>query len=400
MTGVGGAKGLEMPRQFAGAEERLFEAACAHAGRRADDALDGTEGLSVLLRALDHAPKLSAIGRAFTWQVLINTMTARIFALTGWRQRPDCLKKEIRDPVVITGIPRSGTTALHKVLSLDPQFQGVEHWFTEYPKPRPPRDTWPDDPDYQAVVKTLTSKQELSPGMRAKHFEMAEEVDECLLVLKQSFVTNFFGETVQNSEYDEWWREQDEGKVSYPWYADVLRLISADDDRRWLLKNPGHMWAMDALFACFPDARVIHTHRRPDTAVPSLCSIVYDVRLLAEGENADRHALGRRDVKVWAESVRRMLKARQKRPDAFIDMWHEDFNQDPIGVIRDLYKQLGLTLSAEVEATMRRGYADRPERKYGEHKYTLEMFGLTTKDIEDEFGNYVAQFELDRPRRT
>jgi hypothetical protein len=175
-------------------------------------------------------------------------------------------------------------------------------------------------------------------------------------------------------------------------------LIGADDDRRWLLKNPGHMWSMDALFACFPDARVIQTHRRPDQALPSLCSLVADMRKIAEGNNADLHALGKRDLQVWGESMKHMLVARDKRPSSFLDVWHDDFHADPIGVIRGVYTRLGLTLDPDVEANMRTRIAEAQASKHGEHTYSLEMFGLTPASIESMFGGYIARFQLNVPR--
>jgi hypothetical protein len=387
------------PRQFAGSEELLYKAGSARAGRKFDGALAHCEGLEVLLSALDHSPALSPAGRDFTWDVLINSTAARIWAMNGWIERPDCLRKKIEDPIVIIGMPRTGTTALHKVLALDPQFQGLEHWLIEYPKPRPPRESWPEDPTYQAVVRTLTAKLEAGPGLKMKHFEVAEEVDECILLLRHTFVSNFWGECVDLPEYDEWWMAQDEGKVAYPWHADILRLISADDDRTWLLKNPGHTWSIEALFANFPRARVIQTHRRMDRAFSSICSLVIEMRKLSAGPNADPNALGRRDLKVWGESLKRTMAFRDKHPEGFIDIWHDDINADPIGVIRSLYRQLGLTLTAEVEKSMLAGIAARPERHHGAHHHTLEMFGVTPRDVEKAFGEYTARYKLDEPRR-
>jgi hypothetical protein len=387
------------PRRFSGAEEALYEAGCERAGLRFDGILDGVEGVGILLRALDRSPALSPAGRDFTWRVLASTVSARIWAKTGWKARPECLRKKISNPIVITGLPRSGTTALHKLLSIDPQFQGIEHWLTDFPSPRPPRERWAEDRRYQEIVQTLTVKQDLQPGLKTKHLEVAEEVDECLLVLKQSFVTNFFGECVQVPDYDAWWQAQDEGIAAYPWFADVLKLIGPEDNRRWLLKNPGHMWSMEALFECFPDARVIHTHRRPNEALPSMHSLVMDMRRLAEGNNADAHALSRRDLRVWSESIRRMLLARDKRPESFLDVWHDDFNADPLGVVRGLYSRLGVVLSVDVEENMRARIAAAPERKHGGHNYSLEMFGLTPAAIEAEFGDYISRFQLDLPRR-
>jgi hypothetical protein len=380
------------PRRFKGAEEALYKAGCARAGLTFDGALDGCEGLQVLLAALDHSPALTPAGRDFTWDVLINSTAARIWAMNGWKQRPECLRKTITNPIVITGMPRTGTTALHKVLALDPQFQGLEHWLIEYPKPRPPRDTWADDLSYRTVVGTLTAKQEQQPGLRTKHFEMAEEVDECILMLRHTFISNFYGECVDLPDYDAWWMAQDEGKVAYPWYANILKLIGADDDRRWLLKNPGHTWSLGALFASFPNARVIQTHRRPDRAFSSLCSLLIEMRKLSGGPDADPYSLAKRDIKVWGESLNRAMAFREKHPEGFIDIWHDDFNADPIGVIRDLYRKLELTLTPEAEAAITAGLAARPERQHGEHHHTLEMFGTTQADIEKHFGAYMAKY--------
>lgn len=385
---------LTAPHRFAGAEWQLYEAGCIRAGLRFDGVLEGAPGATVLLNALDDSPALCTTGRQFTWEMMASTVGARIWAMTGWKNRPDCLERTIAAPVIVTGMPRSGTTALHKLLSVDPQFQGVEHWLTDFPAPRPPRDKWPDDVRYQAIVRTLTSKQEKQPGLRTKHLEVADEVDECILILKQTFLCNFFGECIQVPEYDEWWLAQNESDIAYPWWADIVRLIGADDERRWLLKNPGHMWCIDGVFGQFPDARVIQTHRRPDLALPSLMSLVLDMRKIAEGPDADRHALGRRDLKVWGGFMQRMMAARDRHPGAFVDMWHDDFNARPIEVVRDLYRQLGLELTPAVEARMRTRIADAPERRHGEHRYDLDMFGLTNRDIEAMFGEYTARFDL------
>jgi hypothetical protein len=162
---------------------------------------------------------------------------------------------------------------------------------------------------------------------------------------------------------------------------------------------PGHTWSIEALFANFSEARVIQTHRRPDKAFSSLCSLVLEMRKLSAGPGADPRALGRRDLTVWSESLRRTMAFRDKHPEGFIDVWHDDLNADPIGVIRDLYRQLGLTLTPEVEALMRLGVSARPERQHGAHHHTLEMFGITPRDIEAAFGAYMARYKFDDFRR-
>ena len=168
----------------------------------------------------------------------MGTLTARLHTEKGWRERPDCRTIPIRRPLVITGIPRTGTTALHKLLSMDPQFQGLEHWLTETPMVRPAKETWASNPAYQASVAGLEAYFKIMPEMRKAHEMVAGEVEECLEVLRQSFLTNRFGAGIYLPSYDDWFFRQDE-RESYRRYADVLRLIGADEpEKRWLLKNP------------------------------------------------------------------------------------------------------------------------------------------------------------------
>jgi hypothetical protein len=191
-------------------------------------------------------------------------------------------------------------------------------------------------------------------------------------------------------DYDVWWRAQDEATTALPWYRDVMKLISAHDDRPWLLKNPGHMWCLEGLFSVYPNARVVHIHRDPVKALPSLCSLVSGSRNVIEGEKVDLLDLGRRDVGVWGEHMRRMLAFRQHTPEPFFDVWHEAFYANPLGEVRAIYDQFGLTLSAKAEAAMRARMAAPPEQAHGEHIYTLDQFGLARRDIEQEFGDYMA----------
>jgi hypothetical protein len=119
-------------------------------------------------------------------------LTARLYAEEGWKRHPECRALAIPKPLIITGVPRTGTTALHKLLSMDPQFQGLEHWLSEAPMVRPPRARWPQLKEYRASVAALESYFQLMPQMRTAHDIVADEVDECLEVLRQNFVTNRF----------------------------------------------------------------------------------------------------------------------------------------------------------------------------------------------------------------
>jgi hypothetical protein len=319
----------------------------------------------------------------------------RLFANKGWREKPGCLKQSVRAPLIITGIPRTGTTALHKLLSMDPQFQGLEMWLTSFPMPRPPRETWESNPLYQATVANLDAFYTALPHFRAIHNMVADEVDECLEVLKQTFVSNRYGSTFCLPAYDRWWLAQNE-LPSYRYHADVLRLVGSNEpEKPWLLKNPGHVWSLDALLEVFPDACVVQTHRDPVKAVPSMCSTLTAASLLGEGKPLEPSVIARRECSLWSEAMRRTIAARS-RHDArrFIDVNHRDFHADPLGTVRRIYDHFGISLSSTAEARMMARITANPESSHGAHHYTLEHYGLTPASVRDTFSEYIEHFDL------
>ena len=125
--------------KFRDAEAVLHEAAIKQTGL--DDFGDSAylDGLRVLLSALDTDLKLTGVYRERVFGSIVGVLIGRLYAAKGWREHPDCLQTAVRRPLIITGIPRTGTTALHKALSMDPQFQGLELWLAQTPMVRPPR---------------------------------------------------------------------------------------------------------------------------------------------------------------------------------------------------------------------------------------------------------------------
>jgi len=290
---------------------------------------------------------------------------------------------------VITGIPRTGTTALHKLLSRDPQFQGLERWLTETPMIRPPRECWESYPAFRATVANLAAFFAAMPEMRKAHDMVADEPDECLEVLRQSFVSNRFGSSAFLPSYDLWFFGQSE-LGSYRRYVDVLRLIgAAEPDRRWLLKNPGHIAQIDALFAVLPDACVIQTHRDPVQAIPSLCSTLYMARRMFEGEATRAEIIGPRECCYWSHALRRTEEVRRSRPQQFFDVQHKDFVADPMGTVTGIYEHFDLELSASARERMGEWIAASPTSRHGEHRYRLEDFGITAAQLREEFGSFI-----------
>lgn len=386
---------MQFPDKLADAEDLLHETASEMAGGLADFG-DQTylTGLRILLRSMDKNISFTEFGRQYAIGDITGALKARLHAEQGFKDHPEVLDKPICKPLIITGVPRTGTTALHKLMSLDPQFQGLEMWLTDAPMTRPPRDTWESNPLFQQTAASLKEYFDSMPGQKAAHDMVAEEVDECLRVMRQDFVSNHWGSSYPVPEYDEWWLAQSEAPA-YRRFVKVLQLIgAADRHRRWLLKNPSHFSQLPLLFEMFPDACMIQTHRHPAKAIPSLCNLLLLMHKTICGENIDPAIDGRRELRLYSDWTKRAMKARESIPAGQqMDVDHRRFHKEPLGVVREIYGKFGLSLSPEIERKMQGWINSDPLGKQG--GYTLEQFGLSEKLINEYFGEYITRYKLD-----
>jgi hypothetical protein len=384
------------PARFAGASDRLHELVAAQTGCDDFGPADYRLGLRVLLESMDYDPCFSPRGRDIAWGSLVSTLSSRAIAVRGMKSVPGLAETPIRRPVIITGLHRTGTTALHKLLSVDPRFQGLQSWLTGAPMPRPPRETWEANPLFQDVMRQLSARFAGSPDLRAAHDMAAEEVDECGGILFHGFTSMVWTVAWSAASYDAWWQTQSE-RPHYAYFRRVLQLIGSNEpDKCWLLKHPPHIANLDLLFETFPDALVIQTHRDPGKAIPSLCSLVMTNHDLMETGRKDHRArlLGQRLTGWAAKALRSAEPVREAHRDRIIDVMHSDFHRDPIGVVRKLYPFIGLELTPEVEAVMQARVAARPEWRHGAHRYDAADYGLTEQEIREQFGGYVDAFDL------
>jgi len=379
---------------FGGKADELMAAASEATGGLTDfgEPQSFMPGLTILLTALDSdGIRFTPRGHAYVYQMLVGNLVARLLTEQGWKENPYCLQQDIGRPLIIIGIPRTGTTALHKLLSVDPQFQGLQRWLTTFPMPRPPRSEWETNRWYQACVAGLDEFFAAVPGLRAAHDLRADDVDECLDVLKQNFCSNFFGSCINIPSYDKWWLRQSEAPAYQRLYR-VLQLIGANSpEKTWLLKNPGHLANVGLLLDIFPDACIVQTHRDPVKAMPSVCSVLTFGRSIIEGDQTRVDDIGERELAYWGKAVEEAEKARMRAPEQFLDIVHGDFHSDPMRVVKNIYNYFGLKLLADVASAMTDRIARNPEGSHGQHDYTLEDYGLTEVAIRQRFDNYIRR---------
>lgn len=389
------------PARFSDALDELHGIVAGEVGARDFGPDDYLPGLKALLLSMDYDPRFSETGRRAAWGTVIGVLRGRAQAVKSMAENPGFDAAPILAPVVITGVPRTGTTALHRLLAVDPRFQGLQSWLLDSPMPRPPREEWPQHPAFQSTVAQLEARYAAAPGKRAAHHIAAEEVHECCMLLRQSFVSNLWSCGWSAASYDAWWQCQSEG-AAYRHYARCVQLIGCHEpDKRWLLKNPGHIENLDLLFAVFPDARVIQTHRDPAKAVPSLVSLLIKLHPVMEEGRAEERArvMMLRETAKWANALRKADKVRLHHPGRVLDVVHADFHARPMVELERIYAFIGMDIPPATRAALTQRIADKPELQHGEHRYAIADFGMTEDEARAPFGDYVSRYNLVEARR-
>lgn len=377
-----------IPKRFAEFEPALHAAATRATGLSDFGHDDYREGLARVLAACEADLPDDEATRAKAFAFILPGLVGRLHSEAGWRRHPECLADPIDRPLVIAGIPRTGTTALHQLLALDPRFQGLESWIIPNPIVRPPRVEWPAHPLYRAAVAAGKALEQAAPRAAALHRIEAGDVDECLALMMQTFVTNQLPSLLDLPTYDDWYLAQDE-LASYRRLADNLRLIGhAEREKTWLLKNPTHFLRTGSLLEVFPDACVILTHRDPVATLVSLSSLLAAYRGDPAPGSLEARRIGPRQLRVYAQATAHTKAVRARRPESFHDVHQEALAKDPIGVVRGVYARFDLELSRETEARMQAWIRAQPQRDavlaHGRRRETPADYGLDPDEVREK----------------
>lgn len=389
------------PERFATALDHLHDIVAERSGGRDFGEADYLPGLKVLLQSMDYDPRFTPRGRRAAWGQVIGALAARVHAIRSMRENPGFDAHPIVSPVVITGVPRTGTTALHRLMAVDPRFQGLQTWLLDAPMPRPPIDTWASYPEFQKSMAVIEARYAAAPQKRAAHHIAAEEVHECCMLLWQSFVSNLWSCGWSAATYDAWWQCQSEAPAYRHYYRCVQLIGSTEPHKRWLLKNPGHIDNLDLLFAVFPDAKVIQTHRDPAKAIPSLVSLLMNLHPIMEEGRAEQraHNMLAREVAKWSNAVRKAEKVRQQHPGKVLDVVHADFHRQPMAVLERIYAFIGMDIPDDVRARLARRIEEKPELARGAHRYDIADYGMTEAEARAPFGDYIRRYDLAKTRK-
>ncbi len=366
--------------------DRLLQDAVDRAGADDFGATDFMEPLRVLLDTYEQEADLTLIGRIAMREDALQSLVTRLQIHADRRQYPELADADIRAPVFIMGLPRSGTTFLHNLLSQDPAFRAPAGWEVMYPSP-PPGQRAGNDPRIRRAQRRMQQLYWLAPEFRVIHPLEALEPQECIAITASAFASDVYPTMCDIPSYQHW---LDHANLvpSYRYHRMFLQQLQAGEHGlRWLLKAPAHLFALDALFEVYPDARIVFTHRDPVQVLPSLSNLT----LVLRSAFSDRHdpaAIGREISGHWAEGIRRaqaVLRAAPDRAAACTEVDYDELVADPLGMVARLYRHFGRELSDAALDRMRRYLRERPKDRFGRHRYSLEQFDLDIGEIRRDY---------------
>ena len=378
------------------AEDELLAAARRATGLDDFGAESFRAGLARLLESLEGEAQLTTLGRGMARATVVGALETRL-RLVDWRKRhPEVAAQEIRRPLFVLGMPRTGTTLLHGLLAQDAAARAPLTWEVATPCPAPESASYESDPRIAAARASERDIEKIAPGFLAIHPSGAQLPQECVSLTAPEFVSMQWEATYAIPAYQRWCESTDHAPV-YRWHRAFLQHLQSRHAReRWVLKTPAHLLTLDALFAEYPDALVVQTHRAPSQVVASLASLECTLRG-ASTDAIDPRAEGEEAAALIERMLRAGMASRAAHPERegqFFDLAYPDLVADPFGSVKRLYERFALPFSGEFESRMRAFLAANASDKHGVHKYTPASFGLDAARLERRYAFYSARHDV------
>ena len=373
--------------------DSLFAAARRRTGLDdfGDWAFEGA--LDQLLKSYATESRLTTLGRITVRELVVSLLENLLYMEQERKSSPAIADEPIASPTFIIGLPRTGTTLLHGLMSEDPANRVPRTWEVMYPS------RFPNSPDGIARAKRLTATRlgwanRLAPQFKKIHPIAPDLPQECIAITAQVFMSIQFHTTHDVSSYADWF-EQGSQALAYAFHRRLLQhLQTRQPGRRWVLKAPGHLFALNALLTEYPDAKIIQTHRDPLRVMASMASHATVLRQ-AFSDYADPHLIATDWSRRWSEALNHFLDVRDRSdPGQFLDIAYDDIEAQPMDAIQRIYAFLGWPRTTEALAAMQSFLDANPKNKHGVHRYSLAEYGLSPKDELIRYANYCARFNI------
>ncbi|MDB5969793.1 MAG: hypothetical protein JWQ90_2243 [Hydrocarboniphaga sp.] len=353
---------------------------------------DFREGLQVLTRSLAQDSQLNTIGRVLLREYLHRTLSNRLLLRRDLLAHPEILDVEVRRPLFIVGLPRTGSTMLQRLLARDPAVRSLQTWEMFHPSPPPEAATYLSDPRIKQTARRLKSLDWMAPDFATAHELVAGEPEECVGLLQATMKTAAYELMARIPSYERWFDQQDLRAAYADYRVQLQHLQWRHPKDHWVLKSPFHIYGLEALLDTFPDAVIVQTHRDPAQVMPSLCSL-FSVMHTLTSDNAPLQELGPNILSRISGVNDRTIELRERIGDArFADVGYRAMVADPLKAIGEIYERFGYGFTPQAQQAMLSWKDANPQHKRGRHQYTLEQFGLTEAAVDRQFARYRERF--------
>jgi hypothetical protein len=359
---------------------------------------DGTSFLEpyrIFVRSVDREARLHPLGRVITRSDCLNWLENRLLLCEARKRSPGIAAERVEKPLVITGLPRTGTSILHELLAQDPASRAPLHWEVRFPCPAPETASYESDPRIARAERQIQLWNQIVPEYATMHELGARIPVECVQLTTHEFVSEELLGRYQAPTYAAYYAKADL-VPAYRFHRAMLQHLQSRCRReRWVLKAPSHFPVLDTLFAVYPDARVVITHRDPLKILPSVASILYSTAYVRSDAVDPRAMLG------WftGETCRHLLDGMTEfraggavDPRQFFDLRYVALVARPIETLASLYDHCGMRLSAQAEARMRAYLTAKPKGKHGVHRYDFSATGFSEDAERERFRAYQERY--------
>ncbi len=379
------------------AEDAVLGGAMRRTGLRDFGPQDFRERLRVLLQSFDEDSTLGPVGRIGAFLDLVRFAENRLRIEDLLRRHPEILEIEIRRPIVIVGLPRSGTTHLLNLIAADQRLRSLPYW--ESLEPVPARGEGPGrdglDPRFVRCRESYVRAYGVLPLLRAMHDMPPEHIHEELELQAPDF-SNYNPEWIAHVPR---WRDHYLAHDQTPHYAYLKKVLQIlqwyRGPERWILKSPQHLEQIGPLMATFPDATIAFTHRDPVSVIASTVTMLaYGSRL--RGTRVDLGAI----ADYWIDRIERLLRACVRDRDLVAvaqshDVLFHEFMADDVGMVERIYQRAGLEMTPQARGELDAFMEQNRRGKFGRVIYDLEAdFGIDPAELRKRFAFYFERFPV------
>ena len=378
-------KGRLIPLGF----NNLISAAIRGTGLKYPNEQVCEEALKVLIGSCNSEAGLSLIGRVAARQHLLELLETRFRLIDYWQQTPEILEQAIRPQVFITGVPKSGSTFLHRLLAHDLNNRVPRMWEVMFPLPAPMNLTFASDPRIKKTDNRLQWLRWTHPALVKAHPVGAFIPHECGAILGYSFESNVFLDMFSIPSYEVWLRSRDMVSA-FEFHLSFLKHLQwLCPAERWVLKSSDHLHAMKTLIKIYPEARIVFLHRDPLKVLQAASSQMTLLKSVFSSKINVRQ-LGAYETRNLNDKVKKIMEFRDTHVDLedhFMDVRYLDLASNPVGTVRAIYDRFGFTLSVEDRSRME-AFATFERNKRRLDKFSLADFTLGREQQSPHFDLY------------